>query len=314
LNLVVIGAGASAWYCTKRLLDEKYVVAAYITLTDDLAKHKSTYKSIDDLAASFSFPVIKVADINEANVVQTIKELKPDLIISMGWSQIIGRDILSIPVLGTIGTHISLLPKYRGHSPLNWGIIMGYKEWGITLFYLEERVDTGEIIAQKIFPIGARDDAQTLYSQATYYGIDLLIDALIKIKEGTLKTIKQPILPERPLSKRKPEDGLIDWTSNGIEILNLIRALAKPFPGAYCYLNGKKLFIWKARLFEKEQASNIHSSRKSGEILDVISGLGVLVATQNTPVIIERISIENDLDIWSDSFFTQREIGCTLNS
>jgi len=310
MRIIVVGAGYSAWYCCKQLYERSYEIIAGITLDSPQAKYKSTFKAIDDLAEQNQFPLIKVNNINESVVVQQIRELSPDLIIVMGWSQIIGKEILEVPKLGTIGTHISLLPQNRGHSPLNWGIINNEKAWGVTLFFLEERVDAGDIIDQCSFPINDRDDARTLYNEATYYSIGMIINALVKLQNGVLETIKSPHTLSKSLPRRSPEDGIINWGLTPTELFNFVRALTKPYPGAFSYFIRNKIYIWKVKLYD----GHFDGAAAPGEILKIISGEGILVSTGAEPILVERVSIVDDLDIWADTFFTNLCVGQSFTS
>jgi methionyl-tRNA formyltransferase len=193
--------------------------------------------------------MMKVVDINARQVVEELGAQNLDLIIECGWSQIISKDIIQIPLLGTLGLHYALLPKNRGGASLNWALIRDEIEWGITLYYLDEKIDKGDIIAQKRFPIFDDDDINSLYDRADNASISALLENLPLIKAGTAPRIKQDPTKSTYLKARKPEDGLINWNQPARNIYNLIRALTLPYPCAFSYLNGEKMDFVKSRIF-----------------------------------------------------------------
>jgi methionyl-tRNA formyltransferase len=312
MKIVVIGAGASARYCLQSLIKGKYNISGIITLDDSVSKQKATFRSVEDLSNSFKIPLLKVTSVNEGEVIKHIKSWQADLIVVMGWSEIITQEILDIPPKGVIGTHLSMLPKDRGHSPLNWAILRGEKKWGTTLFYLAERVDAGAIISQREFDIDSRDNIQTLYNTATFLGIEMLMEALPKIKNNVINPTPQEILPVKPLPKRSAEDGLINWESPCHDILNLVRAVSKPFPGAFTYLKQKKLTIWEASNLTYNNFD--YSLARPGEIITVVKGTGVIVATSTLPLLIKRISIMEDFELWADHIISENDVGVVLSS
>lgn len=295
MKIGIISSGLSGKYLLEELIKIKdFKIEIIITINNNLSHTKSTYCSFDYISKEHNIKLLKVTNINEVEVIRTIELLNLDLIIEMGWSQIISKKILEIPPLGVIGTHLSLLPKGRGHSPLNWALINGEKECGITLYYLSEMVDTGDIINQCKFNIEERDNINTLYNKATYLGVNMVKDYLELLKEGKIIRLHQNIILP-PLSKRRPKDGLIDWNQDGGKIVNLVKALTKPFPGSYSYIMGKKVYIWEA-----ENAKDIYINDNPGTIIKVINGQGVLVSTKSNPIILKRISLSNQLDLWAD--------------
>ena len=161
-----------------------------------------------------------------------------------GWQRLICKEILDIPKLGTIGFHSSLLPKYRGRTPVNWAIIAGEKETGITMFYLTEEADAGDIIAQKTFPIMLNDDCNTVYKKSAKAGAELIVEFLPKISKGVAPRLHNPSRSYPAYPKRTPADGEIDFNRGAPDVYNFIRALTRPYPGAFTFLpSGQKVII-----------------------------------------------------------------------
>ena len=248
MKIVYIGTREMGYECLKFLLQAyaQQLVAVY-TLDESLAPKTAGYKALDDLMGWKKIPFQKVRDINAAEITQQIRQYAPDVIVQVAWSQIIKDEILRIPRRGCVGFHSSLLPRYRGGSPVNWGLINGEKEWGITFFYLEPGVDHGDIIAQKKFPIIEEDTCKTVYEKCTSAAVEILRECLPRIEQGTMPRKKQDDSKATVFKRRKPEDGVIDWDKTTLQLYNWVRALTHPYPGAFSFYKGKKIFIWKAK-------------------------------------------------------------------
>lgn len=179
-----------------------------------------------------------------------IKNLNPDLIVVCGYKYIISGEIFNIPKFRTINIHPSYLPNYRGQHVVNWAIVNGETKTGVTIHFIDKGIDTGEIIIQKEIPILFEDSASTLHDRIYGVACELLESVLNNISSGkTIQATKQDDSKASYFRPRNPEDGLIDWSKQGIEIYNLIRALVKPWPGAYSYIKEKKIIFWNA-IFE----------------------------------------------------------------
>ena len=168
--------------------------------------------------------------------------------------------------LGTVGFHASYLPNYRGRAPVNWAIIMGEETTGATLFYLEEDADSGDIIAQKSFAIGLNDTCQTVYEKAGQAYVEMLCENLPLFEQGTVPR-KHNVSRSYPCYPgRKPEDGLIDFQRPTLDVYNWIRALTRPYPGAFFYRGNQKIIVWKASIIKTESENNIIMPTSDGSI------------------------------------------------
>ena len=178
--------------------------------------------------------------------VSRIKKMKPDYLFSFYYREIIGKEILAIPSKGALNLHGSLLPKYRGCAPINWAVINGEKETGVTLHLMAEKVDAGDIVAQKKISIGANDTAKDVHLKAAKAAADLLNAELPKLAKakGRVKGKKQNEKEATYFHRRKPADGAIDWSKSASEVRNLVRGVTMPYPGAFSYLGDKKYLIW----------------------------------------------------------------------
>lgn len=174
----------------------------------------------------------------------------PDLLLVLGWYYLIPRKVRESALLGCAGIHASLLPKYRGGAPIPWAIINGEKETGVTFFHMDDGVDSGDIIAQGSFAIEESDNCATVYEKATLASIKILREYLPRIAMGTAPRIPQNQDKATYFPLRRPEDGLIDWSWSAKRIRDFVRAQTHPYPGAFTYIEGKKVIIWDAEVME----------------------------------------------------------------
>lgn len=191
-----------------------------------------------------------IVDRNKLHKVRRIKdekekiaEINPDLIIVTGFSQIIPEEILEVPKLGTVGFHYAVLPDRRGCSPVIWAIVNGLEETGVSMFYYDNGIDTGDIIDIERFPIEYGDDSKSVLDKCERSVIGLLEKRLEEIKEARAPRLKQEG-PSIYTRKRSEKDGEISLAMNSLDIYNLVRALRPPYPGAHTYCgNGEKLYV-----------------------------------------------------------------------
>lgn len=186
--------------------------------------------------------------VSSKSYLELFKRWQPDVLLILGWYHLIPSKVLAFPPLGCIGIHASLLPKYRGMAPINWAIINGERETGISLFYLDAGVDTGDIIAQSLIGITDNDDCATIYEKVTLKSIDLLRQYLPMVATRTAPRMAQDESNASQYPRRRPEDGEIDWQVPAVQIYNFIRAQTRPYPGAYTLIGGRKLILWKTRV------------------------------------------------------------------
>jgi methionyl-tRNA formyltransferase len=214
---------------------------------EDNPKEKIWFKSVAELARQHNIAVHTPESIKDPQWITRIRDMKPDLIFSFYYRNMIPQDILDIPRLGAFNMHGSLLPKYRGRVPINWAVLHGEKETGVTLHYMVKRADAGDIVDQEPVPIGPDDTAQDVFKKAVKAACRVLERQIDSLKEGTATRHQQDESRAAYFGGRKPEDGRIDWTQNAHAIYNLIRAVTHPYPGAFTEHEGKKLYLWQAR-------------------------------------------------------------------
>lgn len=246
MRIVYVGAERVGLACLRKLIELKKDVVAVFTYTDDLEPAVADYTPLDEAAREASIPLIKIKNSKDPKTIGLIKSYQPDLILVISWSQIIPKEVINLAPKGCLGIHYSLLPERRGGAPLNWAIIDGLTRSGITLFFFDEGVDSGDIVAQKEFEITETDTPRELLDKICVLAPRIVEENIDAVEKGTVKRIKQDEAKAIYTPRRKPEDGLIDWGKSSREIYNFIRALAPPYPCAFTYLGDKKLIIPKA--------------------------------------------------------------------
>jgi len=231
--------------CTgiRALLAQGFDIQAVFTHEDD-PNENIWFESVAELAAANDLPVYAPDDINHPLWVERIRKMEPDIIFSFYYRNMVGKEILDLPPAGCLNLHGSLLPPYQGRCPVNWVLIHGEKETGVTLHYMTPRPDDGDIVGQKRVPIDDNDTALSLHKKLATAAGDLLDDLLPKIRENRAERIPQEKSSASYFGGRKPEDGEIDWRQDAAGVRNLVRAVTRPYPGAFSYLGNRKCIFW----------------------------------------------------------------------
>jgi len=246
MKIIFIGSVKIGHIILESIYESNYSVDTIFTLSFDKSEQTSGFFDYKPISEKYQSNLIRTNNINTEENISQIKKINPDIIIVAGWQRLICKEILEIPRLGTIGFHSSLLPKYRGRAPVNWAIIMGEKETGITMMYLSPGVDDGDIIAQKSFRIMFDDDCGTVYDKAATAGAELMKEYLPIFEKSNIPVIHNDSNSYPAYPKRTPVDGLIDFKRSALDVYNFVRALTRPYPGAYYYdNNGNKIYVWR---------------------------------------------------------------------
>ncbi|HUV64740.1 MAG TPA: bifunctional UDP-4-amino-4-deoxy-L-arabinose formyltransferase/UDP-glucuronic acid oxidase ArnA [Sedimentisphaerales bacterium] len=226
------------------LLRNGFQIAAVFTHKDDPGENL-WFDSVAELAASRGIPVFAPDDINHPLWVKRIKELAPDIIFSFYYRDMVKQPILDIPPAGCLNLHGSLLPKYRGRCPINWVLVKGEKETGVTLHYMTVKPDDGDIVHQKKIAIADDDTAMSLHEKAARAASVLLDEVLPQLKDGTASRKAQDHSMATYYGGRSAADGQIDWTADAEQVRNLVRAVTRPYPGAFSYIANEKCLFWR---------------------------------------------------------------------
>jgi len=290
----------------EEILKNNFQISIVFSYVDSKKDIYSDYMSFDKLCKKYNIRHIKVQNINEKENVKFLKTISPDLILVMGWSQLLKNEIIQIPKYGIIGSHPTELPKFRGRAPIPWTILKNLKESALTFFYIENGVDNGDIIDQQKFEIKEYDDATIIYNKIIGIGKKMIVKNLKLFETNSINRIKQNESKFIEYwEKRTSKDGKINWNDNSENIFRLIRASTHPYPGAFTFYNKKKLKIFKARCM-----NNMNSD--PGKILSINSN-GVFIGTKKGIIILESVQLENDLEKNATLIFLKNDLGKILS-
>ncbi|MEI7107902.1 bifunctional UDP-4-amino-4-deoxy-L-arabinose formyltransferase/UDP-glucuronic acid oxidase ArnA [Pectobacterium versatile] len=224
-----------------------YEIQAVFTHSDAPGENHF-YGSVAKAAAEMDVPVFAPEDINHPLWVNRIRELAPDVIFSFYYRTLLSDDILQLPAFGAFNLHGSLLPHYRGRAPVNWVLVNGETQTGVTLHKMVSRADAGDIVAQSVVAIDDDDTALTLHGKCRTAAAALLAQQLPLIRSREITLTPQDESRASYFGRRTAADGLIDWHKSAREINNLIRAVTEPYPGAFTFLGERNVTIWRARV------------------------------------------------------------------
>ncbi len=245
-NIGVIGLTA--------LLNNGVEIPLVVTHQDQPDEH-IWFDSVADLADKHGIPVITPTDPNRREVLQKLQELQPQWLFSFYYRQLLSSEILAIPERGAYNLHGSLLPKYRGRAPVNWAVLHGERETGVSLHRMLEKPDAGDLVDQLAVPIDTNDTARDVFLKLGPAAERLLARSLPRLLQGTARLTPLDLARGSYFSGRKPEDGRIDWRQSAWQIHNLIRAVAPPYPGAFFTCQGKTVAVLGSR-YADEAAVN----------------------------------------------------------
>jgi methionyl-tRNA formyltransferase len=276
MKIIYMGTPQFAVPPLRALVKAGHEVAGVVTRIDKPAGRGRTLAEpvVKAVARDLGLTVYQPRRVREPEFIETLRKTNPDAIVVAAYGQILPKEILTLPKHGCVNIHASLLPKYRGAAPINWAIIRGETETGITIMQMDEGMDTGAVLMQESIPIGSKDTAGTLTEKLSLLGATMIAAALPLIEAGKLVPAQQDNAKATLAPILRKEDGLIDWKLAAAEIHDRVRGLS-PWPGAYTFLEGKLI-----KLIETEIAAGsgepgmIHQSGK--DALDVGTGGGML--------------------------------------
>lgn len=284
MNIIFMGTPDLAATVFEKLLDSKYNVIAAITQPDRPKGRgkKLVYSPVKELALSHKIPVLQPVRARDEEFLVALKSYNPDIIVVAAFGQILPKEILDLPKFGCINVHTSLLPKYRGASPIQWAIMNGDEKTGVTIMHMDVGLDTGDIIIQEEVIIDKKETAQTLHDKLAVCGGKLVLEAIDLLELGEAPRVKQDDTKATHVKTLDKSIGEIDFTMTAVEIERRIRGL-NPWPSAYTFLNGQSLKIWEADVIEEFQdgdinLNNVKNSAKPGEVVKILN-YGIIVKT-----------------------------------
>jgi methionyl-tRNA formyltransferase len=271
--------------CLEALLKLGAPIVALFTHDDD-AREEIWWQSCAKLAAARGIATFTPDKLDD-EWASRIEALRPAVIYSFYYRRLLPERVLGLAPLGAYNLHGSLLPKYRGRAPVNWVLVNGERETGVTLHHMVARADAGDIVAQRAAAIGDEDTALTLYRKLVPLGAAMIKEFHPQIVAGTAPRWPQDLSAGSYFDARKPEHGRIDWRWPARRVFNLVRAVTHPYPGAFCTAGGRTLFVWQARI-----ASERGHRGAPGEVVGERDGGALEVAAGDGSVLVVRAQWE----------------------
>ena len=309
MKIVFMGTPELAATVLESLIRAGHEIAAVVTQPD---KPKGRGGAISCspvklLAVKERIPVYQPVRIRSDEVfLKTLKEISPDVIAVAAFGQILPKAVLDIPKFGCLNVHTSLLPKYRGAAPIQQAILDGEKMTGVTIMYMAEGIDTGDIILQRTIPIEADDTGETLTNKLAALGGELIVEALAKVQNGTSLRIRQDESKATYVGVLKKAMGDMDFTRSAEWLERLVRAM-NPWPGAYTRLKGRLLKIWGARVLPADQAFGDNEGNVPGTVL--ASGRdGLYIQTGNGVLVLTELQFEGRKRMMAEEFLRGQTI------
>lgn len=282
MRFVFMGTPDFAVPCLERLIAAGHDAAGVFTQPDKPVGRKQllTPPAVKVCALRHGLPVYQPSTLRDGTALEIVRALQPDIIIVAAYGKIVPKDILDYPRYGCVNVHGSLLPAWRGAAPIQWSVINGDAETGITIMQMNEGLDTGDILYQKAIPIAQDDTAESMFDRLAELGADMLVEALDRIAAGSLYPIPQDHSRATYAPMLNKDISVIDWNKPADEVHNLIRGLYS-WPIAVTTLNGKKLKIFRA-----------HPCSESGKAGTVIATDPLTVACGEGSVVIDELQLE----------------------
>lgn len=289
MRIGYFGDGPWAHRAFKKIVSDSTLTIAFV-----MVRYDKQDAVLMQLARENNIPVELCENINSKEFIAKVQQYKVDLFVSMSFNQIFRKEMINLPPLKTINCHAGKLPFYRGRNILNWVLINDEKEFGITVHYVDEGIDTGDIILQKTYPITEEDNYRTLLERAYVGCADVLYEALKMMQRGTISVIRQMDIDPVGMycGMRQAGDEVIDWNQSSREIFNFIRALCNPGPQATSWINGSKISINKAQMVPAAHAYKSIVGQVIGKTQD-----GILIKTADTMLKITEYTYDGKIRV-----------------
>lgn len=282
MRSVLIGAVGTSKEMLEAMIDTKFPISHVFSVDERYSDNISGYQPIHIIAEENQIPFTKIHKINDSENAEIIQAIEPDYIFVIGFSQLVKKEIIDTAKVGVIGFHPTALPKMRGRAANVWQVLLGIHETKCSMFFIDEGIDSGDILGQQEYVIEDTDYALDVERKINEASGKLFRKVLKEIMEGTSHPWKQDEKEATYLLKRNPEDGLIDWNDSITDIHRLIRAVSKPYPGAYGLYDGKhQLIIWRAEMMENKKYIGLNGqiAEVTEDYIDVVCKDGLLRIT-----------------------------------
>jgi methionyl-tRNA formyltransferase len=264
---------------------------------------------VKEAAQKLELPVYQPKKIRETEAADYLEGIEADVIVVVAFGQLIPKRILEMKKYGCINVHASLLPKYRGAAPIQWAVIDGEKESGVTIMQMDEGLDTGDMLSKVVVPLDAKETGGSLFEKLSAEGAKLCVETLTRMERGEITPEKQGDSPTAYASMLNKYMGNIDWTKDAVSIERLVRGL-NPWPSAYTRLNGKTLKIWDCEVISQDALKGT-----CGEILKITKN-ALIVQTGSGALAVKELQLEGKKRMDTGAFLRgfQVETGTILKA
>lgn len=302
MRIAFMGTPDFSVECLKALVNSKHEIVGVFCQPDKPVGRKQELKMPDVKieALKHDLPIFQPTTLRNGKGVEILEKIKPELIIVVAYGKILPPDFLKFPKYGCINIHASILPKYRGASPIHHCVLNGDTETGVTSMLMDEGVDTGNILLVKKIPIGINDTTLEMFEKLSVLGAEVLTETIEALENGELNPIKQDESKATHAGLLSKDEGLIDWSKSAFEVHNKIRGLYS-WPGAFTKLNGKTLKIQKSVLSDKK-GNNI-----PGEVV-FVDGKLIVSCGDNNCVELKEIQLEGKKRMEAAAFLNGRKL------
>lgn len=280
LRLVLLGDGRWAAESLSALLGAGHQVAAVVL------RAQPSDDALDSAATALGIPVSRPDRINAAGTTAWLAAQAPDLLVSIAYNQILRRPVRETARLGALNLHAGKLPFYRGRNVINWAIINGEEEIGVTAHFMDDGIDTGDIVLQRTLPVEWTDTYGTVLDRVVAAIPSLVVDAVNRLGAGDLSARPQRHLPGTYFAGRGPGDEWLDWSDSSAHLHNFIRGITRPGPGARTSLDGSEIVIWRAH-FDRSWPTY---RATPGQVVGRGTG-GVIVKTGDSTLLVQEVEI-----------------------
>lgn len=303
MRVIFMGTPAFAVPSLQTLIEEGYEVVSVITQPDRPVGRKRilTPPPVKEVALEHSIPLYQPEKIRLEEGIKYVKSMEPDLIVTAAFGQILPIEILEIPKFGCINVHASLLPRYRGGAPIHQALIDGETETGVTIMYMVEALDAGDMINSRSIPITDNDHVGSLFEKLSHIGAELVKETLPALIQGKITPVPQNEQQATFAPNIKREQEEIDWSRSSLEIRNKIRGM-HPWPVAFTYWRGQAFKVWWAEL-----AEDTPDGKKPGEVWD-LTPEGIFVATGSGSLLLTDIQPAGKKRLAASDFVRGRQM------
>lgn len=289
-RILYVGARIVGHRCLQALLEAGANITGVLYLDESKAGITVAHSTFDDLIQDYHLNARPFTSLHDPDILSWSQTCQPDVGMVIGVSQLVGEALLAVPELGFIGMHPTMLPEGRGRAPIPWTLIKGLRQTGVSLFWCNAEADTGELLSQARVPVHYEDTAAILGARTDEVAARLLVESLPLLASGQPPRIPQDDTKATVWSRRRPEDGVINWSLPKRQLYDWVRALAHPYPGAFSFAGDRKFFIWACReSFDTRTAA-------PGTVLEILPH-GVLVACGDGAILLTRLQWDGNVEI-----------------